>query len=107
MRAIALVEAAELTSPAIPGGGGGGGLVAGATGGAEAILVEQIHTELKRIDAFAQQIAKNVVDWSKMMSHVMVALRVWTINFGKVICLTPEQGFGSEVFDAFLDLLEK
>ena len=107
MRAIALAEAAESngTSPAIPGGGGG--LVAGATGGAEAILVEQMHTELKRIDAFAQQFAKNVVDWSKMMSHVMVALRVWTINFGKVIGLTPEQGFGSEAFDAFLDLVEK
>ena len=110
IRAIALAEAAESngTAAAIPGGGGNGsGLVAGATGGAEAILVEQMHTELKRIDAFAQQFAKNVVDWSKMMSHVMVALRIWTINFGKVIGLTPEQGFGSEAFDAFLDVVEK
>ena len=106
MRAMA--EAAELngTAAAIPGGVGGG-LVAGATGGAEAILVEQMHTELKRIDAFAQQFAKNIVDWSKMMSHVMVALRVWTVNFGKVIGLTPDQGFGSEAFEAFLDLVEK
>ena len=112
IRAIALAEAAEAngTGAAIPGvgaNGGGGGLVAGATGGAEAILVEQMHTELKRVDAFAQQFAKNVVDWSKSMSLVMVALRVWTINFGKVIGLTPEQGFGSEAFDAFLDVIEK
>ena len=110
IRAIALAEAAELngTGAAIPGGiGGAGGLVVGATGGAEAILVEQMHTELKRIDAFAQQFAKNVVDWSKMMSHVMVALRVWTINFGRVIGLTPDQGFGSEAFEAFIDLVEK
>ena len=103
----ALAEAAESngTAAAIPGNGGG--LVVGATGGAEAILVEQMHTELKRIDAFAQQFAKNVVDWSKMMSHVMVALRIWTINFGRVIGLTPDQGFGSEAFDAFLDVVEK
>jgi hypothetical protein len=108
MRAIALAEAAESngTGAALPGGVGGG-LVAGATGGAEAILVEQMHTELKRIDAFAQQLAKNVVDWSKMMSHVMVALRVWTVNFGRVIGITPDQGFGSEAFDAFIDLVEK
>ena len=109
MRAIALAEAAESNGsvPALPGGINGSGLVAGATGGAEAVLVEQMHTELKRIDAFAQQFAKNVVDWSKMMSHVMAALRVWTLNFGKVIGLTPDQGFGSEAFDAFLDLVEK
>ena len=104
VRAITLAEAAESngTGGAIPGGGGGR-----LTGGTEAILVEQMHTELKRVDAFAQQFAKNVVDWSKMMSHVMVALRVWTINFGKVIGLSPEQGFGSEAFDAFLDVVEK
>ena len=109
IRAIALAEAAESngTAAAIPGGIGGGGRVAGATGGAEAVLVEQMHTELKRIDAFAQQFAKNVVDWSKMMSHVMVALRIWTIDFGRVIGLTPDQGFGSEAFDAFLDVVEK
>ena len=101
----ALAEAAESNGTAtVPGGVGGGGRVAGGT---EAVLVEQMQTELKRIDAFAQQFAKNVVDWSKMMSHVMVALRVWTIDFGKVIGLTPEQGFGSEAFDAFLDVVEK
>ena len=91
MRSIALAEAAESNG----------------TGGDEAILVEQMHTELKRIDDFVQQFAKDVVYWSKMMSRVMVALRAWAIDFGKVIGLAPEQGFGSEAFDAFLDLVEK
>ena len=104
IRAIALAEAAESNSTAAAVTGGGR---VAATGNTEAVLVDQMHTELRRIDAFAQQLAKNVVDWSKMMSHVMVALRLWTIDFGKVIGLTPDQGFGSEAFDAFLDVVEK
>ena len=99
LRAIALAEAAESTAVA------GGGRVA-ATGNSEAVLVEQMHTELRRIEAFAQQFAKNVVDWSKTMPHVTVALRTWTIDFGKVIGLAPDQGFGSEAFNAFLDVVE-
>jgi RhoGEF domain len=104
VRAIALAEAAESNGTAAAAAVTGGDHVASS---AEAVLVEQMHTELKRIDAFAQQFAKNVVDWSKMMSHVMVALRIWTIDFGKVIGLTPDQGFGSEAFDAFLEVVER
>ncbi|KAF8633352.1 hypothetical protein AX17_004524 [Amanita inopinata Kibby_2008] len=72
---------------------------------AEAARVEKMHLELKKIDAFAQQFARNVLDWSRSMSNVMVALRVWAISFGKVIGLSSEQG--SEAFDAFLALVEE
>ena len=102
MRPAALAEAADATG--IVAALNGGSRVAGSS---EAVQVEQMHTELKRIEAFAQQFARNVVDWSKMMSHVMVALRLWTLDFGKVIGLVPDQGFGSEAFDAFLDVVEK
>ena len=105
MRVAALPELVDLNGAA-PAAVTGGDRVA-ATGSAEAALVEQMQTELRRIEAFAQQFAKNVVDWSKMMSHVMVALRTWALDFGKVIGLTPDEGFGSEAFDAFLDVVEK
>jgi len=106
MRAAALAEAAESTSAA-NAAVTGGNRVAGVTGSTEAALVEQMQNELRSIELFAQLFAKNVVDWSKMMSHVMVALRVWTLDFGKVIGLAQDQGFGSEAFDAFLDVVEK
>ena len=104
MRVAALAEGAESngTAAALTGGGR-----VASTGSTEAVLVEQMQTELKRIEVFAKQFAKNVVDWSKMMSHVMMALRLWTLDFGRVIGLTPDQGFGSEAFDAFLDVVEK
>ncbi|KAF8058701.1 hypothetical protein FPV67DRAFT_514580 [Lyophyllum atratum] len=71
----------------------------------EAAQVERMQAELKRVDVFAQQFAKNVVDWAKMMNNVVLALRAWAINFGKVIGLSAEQG--SEAFDAFLAVVEE
>ncbi|KAG6830948.1 hypothetical protein H0H87_006709 [Tephrocybe sp. NHM501043] len=71
----------------------------------EAAQVERLHTELKRIDSFTQQFAKNVVDWAKMMDNVMVALRTWAISFGKVIGLSSESK--SEAFDAFLAVVKE
>lgn len=79
--------------------------VASLTEGAnsEAAQVERMQGELKRIEVFAQQFAKNVVDWGKMQQNVVRALRTWAISFGKVIGLSPEQG--SEAFDAFVEVV--
>ncbi|KAF8911579.1 hypothetical protein CPB84DRAFT_1762280 [Gymnopilus junonius] len=74
-------------------------------GNSEAAQVEAMQTELKRLDVFAQQFGKNVVDWGKMMSNVMLALRTWALSFGKVIGLSADQG--SEAFDAFMEVIKK
>ncbi|KAF6759990.1 hypothetical protein DFP72DRAFT_988272 [Ephemerocybe angulata] len=66
----------------------------------EAAQVDRMSQELKRIELFAQQFAKNVVDWSRSMHNVIAALKAWTVSFGKVIGLSAEQQ--SEAFDAFL-----
>ncbi|RXW12772.1 hypothetical protein EST38_g13084 [Candolleomyces aberdarensis] len=71
----------------------------------EAAQVERMSQELKRIELFAQQFAKNIIDWARSMSKVVGALRAWSIGFGKVIGLSPEQG--SEAFEAFLTLVER
>ena len=81
-----------------------GGLVGG---NAEAALVDAMAGELKRMEVFAQQFAKNVVDWGKMMSNVTLALRTWALSFGKVIGLSSEHGLGSEAFDAFVEVVKK
>jgi len=70
----------------------------------EAAMVEALHEELKRIEIFAKKFAKDVVDYSKMMSNLMHALRNWALSFGRVIGLSEEQG--SEAFDAFLQVVE-
>lgn len=81
-----------------------GGAVAEQDVNGEAAQVERMQAELKRIDMFAQQFAKNVVDWARMTSNVVRALRTWAIGFGKVIGLSTEQG--SEAFDAFVAVVE-
>ncbi|TFK22571.1 hypothetical protein FA15DRAFT_671365 [Coprinopsis marcescibilis] len=70
----------------------------------EASQVERMSQELKRIELFAQQFAKNVVDWARSMSKVVGGLRAWSISFGKVIGLSSDQG--SEAFEAFLAVVE-
>jgi hypothetical protein len=79
--------------------------VASLTEGAnsEAAQVERMQAELKRIEVFAQQFAKNVVDWGKMQQNVVGALRTWALSFGKVIGLSADQG--SEAFDAFVEVV--
>ncbi|ESK85548.1 rho guanyl nucleotide exchange [Moniliophthora roreri MCA 2997] len=77
----------------------------GASGSAEAAKVDKMAVELRRIEVFAQQFAKNVVDWSKSMNVVVRNLRMWAVSFGKVIGLSEDQG--SEAFDAFLQVLEQ
>ena len=74
-------------------------------GNSEAAKVEAMQAELKRLDDFAQLWAKNVVDWGKMMSNVMLSLRNWALSFGKVIGLSADQG--SEAFDAFVEVVQK
>ncbi len=74
-------------------------------GNNEAAQVEALQAELKRIDAFAQDFARSIVDWGKMTSNMMFALRTWSYSFGKVIGLSAEQG--SEAFDAFLEVVQR
>ncbi|KAF9463539.1 hypothetical protein BDZ94DRAFT_1192610 [Collybia nuda] len=69
----------------------------------EAVQVERLHAELKRIDVFVQQLARNIVDWSKTMRNVIASLRIWAISFGKVIGISAAQG--SEAFDAFMSVV--
>lgn len=71
----------------------------------EAGKVEGLQAELKGIDCFAKDFAKTIVDWGKMTSNMMIALRTWSHSFGTVIGLSAGQG--SEAFDAFLDVVER
>ncbi|KAK7052828.1 hypothetical protein VNI00_004147 [Paramarasmius palmivorus] len=81
-----------------------GGIGSG-SGSAEAAKVGEMAAELKRIEVFAQQFAKNVVEWSKGVNLVVKNLKAWAISFGKVIGLSEEQG--SEAFDAFVQVLDQ
>ncbi|KAJ7578277.1 hypothetical protein C8J56DRAFT_797853 [Mycena floridula] len=74
-------------------------------GNEEAAKVEMMQKELNKIDVFAQQFARNVVDWAKAMTGLVANLRTWAVSFGKVIGLSEEQG--SEAFDAFVEVVEK
>ncbi|KAF9562949.1 Dbl homology domain-containing protein [Agrocybe pediades] len=98
-------ESASLLSGSGDGPGASGSAAAAVN--AEAVLVDAMAGELKRMEVFAQQFAKNVVDWGKMMSNVTLALRTWALSFGKVIGLSAEQGLGSEAFDAFVEVIRK
>ncbi|RXW11510.1 hypothetical protein EST38_g14345 [Candolleomyces aberdarensis] len=71
----------------------------------EAAQVERMSQELKRIEVFAQQFAKSMVDWASSMVKVVRALRTWSIGFGKVIVLSPEEG--SEAFEAFVTVVDR
>ncbi|KAJ3552123.1 hypothetical protein NP233_g12953 [Leucocoprinus birnbaumii] len=64
----------------------------------EAILVSHLEAELHSIEIFAQQFAKNIVEWARMTSNVILSLRTWSLSFSKVIGLSPSSG--SEAFDA-------
>lgn len=70
----------------------------------EAAQVERMRAELKRVDIFTQQFSEGVIRWVKMTSNVVLALKAWSVNFGKVLGLSEEQG--SETFSAFLAVIE-
>lgn len=69
------------------------------------LQVEDLEKELKRIEVFAQQFAKDVVDWARSTTKVVGGLRMWSIGFGKVIGLSVDQE--SEAFEAFLAVVEQ
>lgn len=71
----------------------------------EAAQVDRMQVELKQAEQFAQQFAKDIVEWAKSMSGVVRMLRAWAISFSKVIGLSPEMG--SEAFDAFMAVVEQ
>lgn len=72
-------------------------------GSDEAVRVERMQEELKRIETFAHELAKHVVDWAKGMTGIVNALRNWAIDFARVIGLTDEEE--SEAFNAFYVLI--
>ena len=71
----------------------------------EAILVGHLESELHAIEQFAQQFAKNIIEWARMTSNVILSLRTWSLSFSKVIGLAPTSA--SEAFDAYLAVVEK
>ena len=61
--------------------------------------VEKMEAELKRREAFIRKFAKETVDWTRRMKHLMTSLYAWTEAFGRVIGVSPDSV--SEAFDAF------
>lgn len=68
------------------------------------VLVDALYQEMKRVESYGQQFAKNVVDWARCAHNVIVALRAWTLSFGRTIGLTADQQ--SQAFDAFLQVVD-
>ncbi|KAL0569149.1 Rho guanine nucleotide exchange factor [Marasmius crinis-equi] len=83
---------------------GQGGEAEGSTH-SEAAKVEKLASELKRIEVFAQQFARDVAEWAKFALVVMRNLQVWAESFARVIGLNDEQG--SEAFDAFIGVIQE
>jgi hypothetical protein len=73
-------------------------------GNEEAIQVERMVKDLKKINIFINDIAKGAMEWFVTVHTLMGQLRNWAVDFGKVIGLSGEQQ--SEAFDAFLALVE-
>jgi len=71
----------------------------GADGNEEKTQVEKMEAELKRCEAFIRKFAKEAVDWTRKMKHLMTSLYAWTDAFGQVIGISPDSV--SEAFDAF------
>lgn len=71
----------------------------GADGNEEKGQVERMEAELKRCEAFMRKFAKETLDWTRKMKHVMTSLYVWADTFGQVIGISPDSV--SEAFDAF------
>ena len=69
------------------------------TGGDERNQVEKMEAELKRCEVFIRQFAKEAVDWTRKMKHLMTSLYAWTDAFGPVIGISSDSE--SEAFDAF------
>lgn len=71
----------------------------GADGNEEKGQVEKMEAELKRCEAFIRKFAKETVDWTRKMKHVMTSLYAWADAFGQVIGISSDSV--SEAFDAF------
>lgn len=71
----------------------------GADGNEEKVQVERMEAELKRCETFIRKFAKETVDWTYKMKHVMTSLYAWADAFGQVIGISPDSV--SEAFDAF------
>ena len=71
----------------------------GADGNEEKDKVEKMEAELKRCEIFIRKFAKETVDWTRKMKHLMTSLYSWANVFGQVIGISPDSV--SEAFDAF------
>ena len=71
----------------------------GADGNEEKDQVEKMEAELKRCETFIRKFAKETVDWTHRIKHVMTSLYAWAEAFGQVIGISSDSV--SEAFDAF------
>ena len=71
----------------------------GADGNEEKEQVEKMEVELKRCENFIRKFAKEAVDWTRKMKHLMTSLHAWAVAFGEVIGISTDSV--SEAFDAF------
>ncbi|KAJ3559193.1 hypothetical protein NP233_g11329 [Leucocoprinus birnbaumii] len=71
----------------------------------EVTLVSYLESELHCIETFTHQFAKNIVEWARMTSNVILSLRNWSLSFSKIVGLSPSSS--SEAFDAYLVVVEK
>ena len=76
----------------------------GTDGNEERDQVGKMEVELKRCETFIRKFAKETVDWTRKMKHLMTSLYAWTDAFGQVIGISPDSV--SEAFDAFKMVLE-
>ena len=68
-------------------------------GNEEKDQVERMEAELKRRKAFIRKFAKDTVDWTRKMKHVLISLYAWAGTFCRVI--GTSRGSVSEAFYAF------
>ncbi|KAF5354973.1 hypothetical protein D9756_005535 [Leucocoprinus leucothites] len=99
------VSLTKFKSTRVGNNGGAGGKTSENNTNEEAILVSRLESELHSIKTSAQLLAKNIVEWARMTSNVMLSLRTWSLSFSKVIGLSPTSE--SEAFDAYLVIVEK
>ena len=76
----------------------------GAGGGEEKDAVEKLEAKLKLCETFIRKFAKEAVDWTHKMKHVMTSLHAWACAFGQVIGISTDSV--SEAFDAFKMVLK-
>ena len=71
--------------------------------GNEKDQVDEMEVELKRCETFIRNFAKETVDWTWKMKHLMTSLYAWADAFGPAIGIMPDSV--PDAFDAFKVIL--